>query len=66
MSDIDLTADELAKISATLAILGYGIGLLALSKQDTENQEKESATATAARAAIHPMINRFRYLKGME
>lgn len=40
--DKGITADDLAKIAATISILGYGIGLLALEKTSSDKKEQES------------------------
>lgn len=38
----NLTADDLAKISVSLSLVGYGLSLLSLEKADAENKDKES------------------------
>ena len=43
-----ITADDLAKIAATLQILGDGLALLALEKADEETQESKDNTEIVA------------------
>ncbi|SDW70185.1 hypothetical protein [Paenibacillus sp. CF384] len=49
-----ITADDLAKISSTLAIIGYGIGILALEKADSEKRSQQKMSA-----AIKQLMKRF-------
>ncbi|MBP3966293.1 hypothetical protein [Paenibacillus lignilyticus] len=49
-----ITADDLAKISSSLGILGYSIGLLALEKADSEKRNKAKMSA-----AIKQLMKRF-------
>ncbi|REE89081.1 hypothetical protein A8990_107179 [Paenibacillus taihuensis] len=51
----EVTSADLAKISSSLAILGYSISLLALERADQEKQKKESMSA-----AINYLFKRFR------
>ncbi|WP_164545592.1 hypothetical protein [Paenibacillus albus] len=50
-----ITSDDLARISASLAILGYSIGLLALDRADQEKRQKESMSA-----AINYLFKRYK------
>lgn len=38
--DNKITADDLAKIAASLSVIGYGIALLALEKTSSEKRSK--------------------------
>ncbi|OBZ07705.1 MULTISPECIES: hypothetical protein [Bacillales] len=53
----EITADDLAKISVSLSIVGYSLGLLALERaKEEEEKSKDNERMTAA---INRMVRRF-------
>ncbi len=54
-----ITADDLAKIAATLQLIGDGLALLALEKADEETQEsKDNTEIVAVTRALNNLLNR--------
>jgi preprotein translocase subunit SecF len=55
----EFTADDLAKIAASLSIVGYSLGLLALERAQEEEEEEKSKDNERMTAAINRMVRRF-------
>lgn len=51
----DITADDLAEVSAWLSILGYSIALLAIEKAGQESDKEDKL-----KAAMNQMMKRFK------
>ena len=59
--DKKITADDLAKISVSLSLFGYGLALLALEKADEETKEsKDNTEIESVTRALNNLLKRRR------